>query len=61
MDLILDCVGGSFWKQNVKVLAVEGTWINYGLLGGGECNVFYRISTGCMQCSPIDLAAMKMW
>lgn len=32
----MDCVGGSFWKQNLKVLSVEGTWIVYGLLGGGK-------------------------
>lgn len=34
--MILDCVGGSFWQQNVNCLAFEGTWINYGLLGGGK-------------------------
>ena len=33
--MILDCVGSSFWEQNVKSLAVDGRWILYGLLGGG--------------------------
>ena len=35
-NVILDCVGSSFWEQNVKSLAVEGRWILYGLLGGGN-------------------------
>lgn len=35
-NLILDCVGSSFWEQNIKSLAVEGRWIVYGLLGGGN-------------------------
>ena len=34
--MILDCVGGSFWEQNAKCLAVDGRWALYGLLGGGE-------------------------
>ena len=36
MNLILDCVGGSFLQENVKSLAVEGRWILYGLMGGGD-------------------------
>ena len=34
VDLILDCVGSSFWKQNIAVLAMEGRWVLYGLMGG---------------------------
>ena len=34
IDFILDCVGGSFWKENIRVLAMDGKWILYGLLGG---------------------------
>ena len=34
--MILDCVGSSFWEQNIKSLAVDGRWVLYGLLGGGE-------------------------
>ena len=34
--MILDCVGSSFWEQNIKSLAVDGRWIVYGLLGGGN-------------------------
>ncbi|XP_001622806.2 quinone oxidoreductase PIG3 isoform X2 [Nematostella vectensis] len=34
MDLITDCVGGSYWQQNIKALATDGRWILYGLLGG---------------------------
>lgn len=38
VDLVLDCVGGSYWKKNVACLAVDGRWILYGLLGGPEVN-----------------------
>lgn len=34
--MILDCVGSSYWEQNIKILAVDGRWVLYGLLGGGE-------------------------
>ncbi|KAL5010235.1 hypothetical protein ScPMuIL_012540 [Solemya velum] len=34
-DLILDCIGGSFYDNNINSVAVEGKWIIYGLLGGG--------------------------
>ena len=36
VNVILDCVGSSFWEQNIKSLAVDGRWVLYGLLGGGE-------------------------
>ncbi|XP_068754762.1 quinone oxidoreductase PIG3-like [Montipora capricornis] len=35
-NVILDCVGSSFWEQNIKSLAIDGRWIVYGLLGGGN-------------------------
>ena len=34
VNVILDCVGASFWQQNAFVLAMEGRWVLYGLLGG---------------------------
>jgi len=36
VNLILDCVGSSFWKQNIAVLAMEGRWVLYGLMGGAN-------------------------
>lgn len=36
VDLILDCIGGSFWQQNSAVIALDGRWILYGLLGLGR-------------------------
>lgn len=33
MNLILDCVGGSYWENNIDALAVDGRWVLYGLLG----------------------------
>ena len=36
MDIILDCVGGSYAMKNVSSLAVDGRWVLYGLMGGVE-------------------------
>ncbi|NWQ77035.1 QORX oxidoreductase, partial [Columbina picui] len=36
VDLILDCVGGSYWEKNLDCLSTDGQWIVYGLLSGGE-------------------------
>lgn len=33
-DVILDCIGGSNWEQNVSCLAVDGRWVLYGTMGG---------------------------
>ncbi|XP_078322706.1 quinone oxidoreductase PIG3-like isoform X2 [Crassostrea virginica] len=38
VDLILDCVGGSFFDQNINSIATEGTWVIYGLMGGYTVN-----------------------
>ena len=35
VDVILDCVGGSYAMKNVESLAVDGRWVLYGLMGGG--------------------------
>ncbi|XP_071511883.1 quinone oxidoreductase PIG3-like [Diadema antillarum] len=34
VNIILDCVGGSYVEKNVRAIAVDGTWVLYGLLGG---------------------------
>uniref|UniRef100_A0A452IX23 Enoyl reductase (ER) domain-containing protein n=1 Tax=Gopherus agassizii TaxID=38772 RepID=A0A452IX23_9SAUR len=36
VDVILDCIGGSYWEKNLNCLSTDGQWIVYGLLGGGE-------------------------
>ncbi|NXY74579.1 QORX oxidoreductase, partial [Glareola pratincola] len=36
VDIILDCVGGSYWEKNLSCLSTDGRWIVYGLLSGGE-------------------------
>lgn len=38
VDIILDCVGGSYWEKNANSVAVDGRWVLYGLLGGGNVN-----------------------
>ena len=34
VNLILDCVGGSYWKGNMRVLDTDGIIVLYGLMGG---------------------------
>ena len=36
VNIILDCVGGSYAMKNVTSLAVDGKWVLYGLMGGAE-------------------------
>lgn len=36
VDIILDCVGGSYWEKNLSCLRTDGRWVIYGLLSGGE-------------------------
>lgn len=33
-NVILDCIGGQNWEQNVSCLAVDGRWVLYGTMGG---------------------------
>ena len=33
-DLILDCIGGSYFEKNLNSLAIDGKWVLYGFLGG---------------------------
>ncbi|KAM6977911.1 quinone oxidoreductase PIG3-like [Aplochiton taeniatus] len=33
-DIILDCIGGSCWENNVGCLAIDGRWVLYGTIGG---------------------------
>eukprot|EP00040_Diaphanoeca_grandis_P021938 m.117386 g.117386 ORF g.117386 m.117386 type:complete len:345 (-) comp28577_c0_seq1:100-1134(-) len=36
VNVILDCVGSSYWKQNVEVLAPDARWVVFGLMGGAN-------------------------
>lgn len=38
VNLIIDCIGGSYWEKNVNCLALDGRWVLYGLLGGPDVN-----------------------
>uniref|UniRef100_UPI0037E7E386 quinone oxidoreductase PIG3 isoform X1 n=2 Tax=Semicossyphus pulcher TaxID=241346 RepID=UPI0037E7E386 len=33
-NVILDCIGGANWEQNVNSLAMDGRWVLYGTMGG---------------------------
>ncbi|KAK7904226.1 hypothetical protein WMY93_016833 [Mugilogobius chulae] len=56
-DVILDCVGGSCWEQNVSCLAVDGRWVLYGTLGGGAVHgdllkrLLSNEASSCAACS----------
>ena len=32
VNIVLDCVGASYWEKNLASLALEGRWVLYGLL-----------------------------
>lgn len=36
VDLVLDCVGASMFKENVKSIRADGRWVLYGLLSGAK-------------------------
>lgn len=36
VDLVLDCVGGTYWQRNLDCLSIDGEWVLYGLMGGGS-------------------------
>ena len=39
VDIILDPVGGAMAETNAEILGRDGTWVLYGLLGGGSGGV----------------------
>ena len=34
VNVVLDCIGSSYWKQNANILSQDGRWTLYGLMGG---------------------------
>ena len=36
VNIILDCIGSSYFSANLEVLALDGRWVVYGLMGGAE-------------------------
>ena len=36
VDIVLDCIGASYFNDNLSCMAVDGTWVLYGLMGGSE-------------------------
>lgn len=45
--MILDCVGASYWEQNMEAIATDGRWVLYGLLGGS--NISGNILAGLLM------------
>ena len=44
VDLILDCVGASYYEKNIKSVRLEGRWVIYGLLGNIDYLLLYLVS-----------------
>jgi tumor protein p53-inducible protein 3 len=38
VDVVFDCVGGTYWQTNLDSLNMDGELILYGLLSGGTVN-----------------------
>ncbi len=36
VELVLDFIGAAYWKQNIKVLKMDGRWVLIGTLGGSR-------------------------
>jgi len=36
VDLVIDCIGGSYADSHVKALGQDSRWVIYGLMGGAE-------------------------
>lgn len=36
VDVVLDFIGASYWKQNLRVLKVDGRWVLISTLGGSK-------------------------
>jgi putative PIG3 family NAD(P)H quinone oxidoreductase len=45
-DVILDPVGGSYAALNLDLLAVDGRWVNIGLLGGRKAEIDLAVVLG---------------
>lgn len=36
VQLVLDCIGGSYVEQNLDVMSTDARWVLYGLMGGAK-------------------------
>ena len=45
-DVILDPVGASYAPLNLQLLALDGRWINIGLMGGREAQLDFALLLG---------------
>ncbi|XP_053397065.1 quinone oxidoreductase PIG3-like [Mercenaria mercenaria] len=62
VDLILDCIGASYYEQNMKSVRTEGRWVLYGLLGGGTISgdVFSQMLRKRIRITGTTLRARKL-
>lgn len=57
VSLLLDCVGASYTSQNLDVLALDGRWVLFGLMGGPVIDAF---SLGTMLRKRITLTGTTL-
>lgn len=63
-NVILDCIGGCNWKQNVSSLATDGRWVLYGTMGGraveGELLGKLLSKRGSLLCSLLRSRSLQV-
>ncbi|XP_007901473.2 LOW QUALITY PROTEIN: quinone oxidoreductase PIG3 [Callorhinchus milii] len=65
VDIILDCVGGSYWEKNVKCLAMDGRWVLYGLMVPSDVRgdilkeLLFKDKRGSIRTSLLRLRSLK--
>lgn len=62
VDLIIDCIGASYYEQNMKSIRTEGRWVLYGLLGGGNISgdMFSQLLRKRIRITGTTLRARKL-
>lgn len=38
VDVVFDCIGGSYWERNSNCLGMDSEWVLYGSMGGNQVN-----------------------
>ena len=57
VDIVLDFVGASYWKQNLAALATDGRWVLIALLGGAKVE---QVHLGILLKKRIQLSATTL-
>ena len=44
VDVVLDCIGEQYWEQNADAVKLDGRWVLYGTMGGGNVSALMPIN-----------------